>query len=255
MFKNGDVFGRLKIIELNKLKKSGHFYHLCICDCGNEKMVMNGNLKKGKTKSCGCLNKEKLSLRAKHNMHGTKEYAAWNNMWTRCTNPKSDRYQNYGGRGICVCKEWENFQNFIADMGLKPSADHSIGRINNDGNYCKENCRWETTDQQKINTSKSVLIEFNGLKKIASQWALEFGMSEFQIRQRYARGIKPPELFCKENFNEVPIEFNGIKKLTTEWMKFAKIPISSFYLCKRKGLSNQEIIKKYLIKNGLVLTT
>lgn len=248
MFKNGDVFGRLRIIEINKFKKSGHFFHLCVCECGNEKIIMNGNLKNGKTKSCGCLNREKLSLRAKHKMHGTQEYTAWNNMWTRCTNIKSDRYKNYGGRGITVCKEWEIFTNFINDIGMKPSINHSIGRIDNNGNYCKNNCRWETPLQQKTNTTTTVLIEFNGVKKIASEWAKEFNISEFKIRQRFARGIMPPELFNRENFNEKSIEFNGQIKLTTEWLKFANIPISSFYLLRRRGESDQNIIKKYLAK-------
>jgi hypothetical protein len=133
---------------------------VCRCDCGTVKPVGAIGLKSGGSKSCGCLQKELLAKRSTgqrhtrtHGMNGTPEYRAWDSMLTRCNNPKSKPYPRYGGRGIKVCDRWRKFENFLADMGPRPSKDLSLDRIDNDGNYEPGNCRWATIKEQNNNKS------------------------------------------------------------------------------------------------------
>lgn len=248
---NGERYERLLVIEAQALIENGHRYSLCQCDCGKQKIISDTNLKKGKSKSCGCLAKEVTSsIKKKHGMSGTKIYMTWNRMLTRCNNKKIERYGQYGGRGIKVCKRWENFENFYNDMGDIPSNKHSLGRIDNDADYCQENCRWETVEQQMSNTSRNVFIEHNGERKTVMQWSAHYQIDYSKLMARHNMGIKPPMLFetIEENMTVVEITVDGVTKKTTEWMKFADIPISSFYYHQRKGRSKEWIVKNYLLK-------
>lgn len=247
----GERYGRLTVVESVAYKKGGHKYHLCVCDCGAEKHFTNSNLVKGKSKSCGCLAKEATSKAKKsHGLSGTRIYRTWNMMRQRCSNPTVDRYPQYGGRGISVCDRWKSFESFYEDMGDIPSPKHSIGRIDNNGNYEPSNCRWETPEEQGSNTSRTLLIEHDGVTKSLSQWAGELGADYSKLIQRYNSGMRPPMLFdrANENLRDVPITIDGKTKLTTEWMQLAGIPISSFYYHLRKGLSKEAVVEKYLAK-------
>ncbi|MEO8641870.1 hypothetical protein [Pseudomonas sp.] len=244
--KVGDIFHRLTVLAVRAEFKGGCYRHLCRCECGNEKMIGASNLELGKSKSCGCLSRETTSKRATtHGMSKRDEYQVWNRMWNRCTNPKIERYPQYGGRGISVCDEWKSFESFYADMGDKPSPSHSIGRIDNNGNYCKANCRWETAKEQGANTSRSIFIEIDGVRLSVPEWADKLGMNQDVIRQRVHAGVSPGKLLAKENLKEKVITVDGVSKLTTEWMKCLAIPISSFYYLSRKGLSREDIVRKY----------
>jgi hypothetical protein len=104
-------------------------------------------------------------MKNNNNYSRTPEYKSWSHMKDRCLNIKNKSYKNYGGRGITVCKEWlESFFNFLNDMGCKPSKEYSLGRINNDGNYEKNNCEWQTTKEQSCNTRKNKIIIYKGEK-------------------------------------------------------------------------------------------
>jgi hypothetical protein len=250
--KEGDVFGRLTVIAPRAAVIQKAYHHLCRCECGTEKLIMTSNLTLGKSKSCGCLAREVTGRRAAtHGMSKTTEYQTWNRMWSRCTNPVVDRYPQYGGRGISVCEEWRVFENFYRDLGPKPSAKHSLGRIDNNGNYCPSNCRWETPEEQHSNTSTNVFIEYDGLRLTIAQWGRRLGISEYTIGQRIRLGIKLPDLLRPDRLGDRAITVDGVTMLTTEWMRHAKIPISSFYLCQRKGLSKEDTVRKYLSKKAL----
>ena len=121
----------------------------CRCECGSSKIVLSGNLRKGATKSCGCLNKE---VHVTHGMNRTPIYFIYHSMKSRCYNKNDKNYHNYGGRGIAVCDRWlESIENFVYDMGDKPTPSHSIDRIDNDGNYTPYNCKWSTPREQVLN--------------------------------------------------------------------------------------------------------
>lgn len=184
-----------------------------------------------------------------HGKSKSIEYMTWNRMLTRCYNPLVEKYKRYGARGIKVCDEWKLFVNFYKDMGDRPDEFHSLGRIDNDGNYCKENCRWETNKTQSNNTSRNVFIEFNGCKKTISEWAEITGITYATIIQRFRLGLSADEVLKDNNRKVKSFTIDGISKKTTEWMRDAQIPISSYYHFKRKGISEIDIIKSYLLKN------
>src|SRR5438132_13681286 len=153
-------FGRLVVLEPAQHNPGAHLLWLCRCDCGNITSAQATSLLSGKTKSCGCLRKETTrttgmngTLRVKHGytVRGKRkpEYAAWLAIIDRCQNPNNQSFRLYGGRGITVCERWKSFVNFYADMGNRPSAEHSIDRYPDpDGNYEPGNCRWATRVEQ-----------------------------------------------------------------------------------------------------------
>ena len=128
----------------------------CKCECGTIRDVVGKTLRNGTSKSCGCLKSEVTTQRStKHGYANegkiTKVYYVWSAMVQRCVNPKSTKYMDYGGRGIKVCERWLDFENFISDMGDRPSVDHTLERINNDGHYEVSNCKWATRTEQLRN--------------------------------------------------------------------------------------------------------
>jgi|SRR5690606_13156339 len=154
----GEVFGRLTVDRIVRGEyPNGRTWikWACHCECGEKSEVVSQNLLSGHTKSCGCLNKEIVSiLKTKHGMRGTPEYQSWAGMKTRCDNPEADNYEYYGGRGIKYCEDWESFELFFRDMGERPDG-MTLDRINPDGDYCKENCRWATKKEQSFNSRLS----------------------------------------------------------------------------------------------------
>ncbi len=151
----GDRFGRL-VVKRRKGRIRSEATWLCQCDCGNEKVVASRLLRDGTVQSCGCLRAILYefipSPRITHGMSHTKEHQAWNSMKLRCHDPGNSNYPRYGARGIRVCKRWrESFENFFADMGKCPDPKMSLDRIDNDGNYEPNNCRWATFSQQQFN--------------------------------------------------------------------------------------------------------
>lgn len=123
------------------------------------------------------------------NGHFSPEYESWRGMNERCNNPNHNRYDLYGGRGIVVCERWRKFENFLEDMGLKPSPTHSIDRYpNKDGNYEPVNCRWATDAEQVRNNSRTHFIEHNGIRLCLTDWALRVGMKRNTLQSRLRLG-------------------------------------------------------------------
>src|SRR5574343_102349 len=160
----GQVFGKLTVLERVEDKlysKKKRVKWLCQCSCEDKTLVVvdSSNLKSGGTQSCGCFKRDNPS-RLNHGMAYSNENRIWRDMKNRCENKKNKYYHNYGGRGIKVCDEWINsFEKFYEDMGNRPGPEYSIDRIDNNGNYCKENCRWTTIDKQNKNRRSTKLNE------------------------------------------------------------------------------------------------
>lgn len=152
----GQRFGRLMVISKTTSNKYRQSMWLCRCDCGTEKTILGLSLKHGKTTSCGCRNREVASERFTTHGHTrggrTLEYQSWLAMIRRCNNPNEAIYHYYGGRGIKVCERWVNsYENFLEDMGKRPSKNHSLERIDVDGDYEPSNCKWATRTEQALN--------------------------------------------------------------------------------------------------------
>lgn len=172
-----------KIERLTVLKRDMNarsISYICLCECGATKTYPRHALINGRVKSCGCLSKEMLSKREKHGYtKGGKspEYMCWQGIKDRCLNEKATGYEYYGGRGIKICDRWrESFQNFIEDMGPRP-LNTSIDRIDVNGDYTKENCRWATSVEQMSNTTRNKYITFNGETLTISEWSRKLGFS------------------------------------------------------------------------------
>lgn len=185
----GKKFGRLTVIACESYiypsgRKARKF--ICSCSCGNKTSVLLYDLLNKKTRSCKCLSREmSLARSTTHAMSKTAEYKIWAGVIKRCTNKNDLAYKLYGMRGITVCERWKNsFENFFADMGMRPSPKHSIDRIDNNGNYEPGNCRWATTKEQSRNTRRTLRIEFNGKVQCVADWAKELGVNRSSLLDR-----------------------------------------------------------------------
>jgi hypothetical protein len=193
----GKKINRLTVISRDVNDKRGQLRWLCKCDCGNEKIVIGNNLKRGHTKSCGCFAIERaVETNTKHGQGGSKEfkptseYTTWKNILSRCYKENNIVYKYYGGRGVKVCDRWlSSFENFFSDMGKKPTPKHSIDRINVNGNYEPDNCRWATQKVQAGNTRSNKWIEYNGLKMIKVDWEDFLGIKRGKL-YRYLKSGK-----------------------------------------------------------------
>jgi hypothetical protein len=164
---------------------------VCQCECGNQTIVRNDSLKNGRSKSCGCYSSEKskeriIKINTSHGMANTPEYKTWTGILNRCNNQKSKSYKDYGGRGIQVCESWKKFENFYKDMGKRPEGT-SIDRIDVNGDYCSENCRWATRQIQNNNTRKNKYITHNGETKTLSEWSRVYNIPVWKLSQRMLR--------------------------------------------------------------------
>lgn len=193
---SGTRFGKWTVIERTCYRKESWRYS-CRCDCGTVREVDGGTLRNGTSTSCGCKRKEK-PLKHGHTKGGqSPEYVTWHNMLQRCEKTNHPSYPNYGGRGISVCPDWQDFRTFLRDMGPRPSAKHSLERIDNDGPYSPENCRWALWREQCNNKRDCVPITFRGETLNLAQWAERLGFNKGTLEGRLRRGWSVERAFTE----------------------------------------------------------
>ena len=203
----GQKFNRLTILSIWKNKESGYYMCRCRCDCGNTRDNRLTYVKNGGIKSCGCSKYKHRPLpnnsssvfdgRSSHPLH-----KVWNAMFDRCENPNNQMFSVYGGRGISVCQEWRDFQKFVEwsdSVGGRPKG-YSLDRIDPNGNYCPENCRWADDETQQNNKRTNQYLTYKGETLSLSQWARKLGISRYAIQYRFMQG------WSAEDILEVPLK-------------------------------------------------
>lgn len=177
-------FGYLVVKEFLGINNQRQAEWRCACDCGNETIATTGQLNHG-LKSCGCFAIDKATT---HGMSDTRPYSIWLGMKSRCDNPNTFNYADYGGRGISYCPDWAAFESFWRDMRDNYSDHKTLDRIDNDKDYGPKNCRWATTKQQNNNKSNCVIITHNGQSLNAAQWANKLDVPRYVIYSRHRGG-------------------------------------------------------------------
>jgi hypothetical protein len=193
-----------RVAHVTVLEYVGVGRHRCArwrvrCDCGTTWETTGGSVRRGEVSSCGRAGCPYRATRT----HGharprqrSAEYQAWRAMKTRCLNPESASYPAYGGRGITVCPCWEqSFEAFYADVGPRPSPEHSLDRIENSGHYAPGNVRWATRSEQANNRRTSTAIEWQGTTRTVAEWAAALGLPRHRLQARYRAGWRPPQMF------------------------------------------------------------
>ena len=186
-------FGRLLV-----LRREGRRKWVCQCDCGKVSTPQIGNLVLG-VRSCGCLRTEKL---LEHRLtHGeahrdalSAEYRTWRHMRRRCLDARSINYHRYGGRGIGICAEWNDFAAFLRDMGRRPSPNHTLDRLDNARGYSKTNCRWATPVEQSNNRRSNAILTHHGISQSTAMWARCLGLPAATLSARRRRGDSVPKI-------------------------------------------------------------
>lgn len=200
----GEKFGRLTVVEFDRLQNHKAYWK-CVCDCGLVVIASGNNLRSGNTSSCGCLRRETTKARglgnAKHNeshQNKTRLYTIWCGMRQRCSNPNKKYYNHYGGKGVRICDEWNNYSVFKEWALANGYADNlSIDRIDNNGNYEPSNCRWTTYLEQNNNRRSNVYLTYQGETKTMTQWARDKGIKPGTLCRRLKVGWTVEEALGK----------------------------------------------------------
>lgn len=232
----GKKFGKLTVLERAEdfIGTSGRETQwFCKCDCGNNVIVRGHNLRNGHTKSCGCA---QIEVSTKHGWHGTPIYEIYHNMKSRCYNPNYNAYKDYGGRGISICDEWLNpdtgvdtFCKWSMANGYKPGL--SIDRINNDGNYCPENCRWTDGVTQANNRRNNIKLTLNGITHTAAEWEPIVGISAFTLYARKEDGWSDERALTEpvNAYMRVLTDSNGESHTISDWSKITGLDRGLIY--------------------------
>lgn len=179
----GRKFGRLSVLKRVE-NKGSHVAWLCLCDCGNTTVATGKDLKSGNTCSCGCLGKEnRIKSRRIHGQSNTHLYWVWKEIRQRCNNPKHKDFENYGGRGIHLCKEWSSFDAFHEWAILNGYEEPlTVDRIDPNGDYCPENCRFATRKEQSNNTRRTITINGKTLLQLSEESGLKVHVIRYRIK-------------------------------------------------------------------------
>jgi hypothetical protein len=190
----GQIFSSLKVVSRAANSRDGSAMWVCLCDCGEQRVVAGTGLRAGRNKSCGCRSPRFTSETVRtHGKSSSRIYSIWLGMLARCSPmAKGETKRNYYDKGIRVCDRWKSFDNFLSDMG-EPDELCSIDRIDGSKNYYPENCRWATAKVQANNTRTNHIITANGLSMTASMWSDRTGIKANTIIYRIRRGWVPEE--------------------------------------------------------------
>lgn len=188
---SGQRFGKLTVIKRNGTTNNGKVIWECICDCGNSTKVTTCSLRTGNTRSCGCLYKQsRKEIKTTHGLRHHPLYSVWLNIKQRCLNPNSTSYKRYGGRGITICDEWKNdfksFYDWSMENGYQKNL--TIDRIDVNGNYEPNNCRWTTIEQQANNKRNNHYLEYDNKRLTMSQWSKQLNLPRTVILYRLKLG-------------------------------------------------------------------
>lgn len=244
----GKKYNRLTAVEyVGSSPNNGALWRF-ECDCGNKNFITSGSaVRRGTTKSCGCLNQEKRKSRKKHGMIGTPIYNCWIHMHQRCQNPDCEEYVNYGGRGISICSEWYDFQNFYEwAKSSGYSSDLTIDRIDNNGNYEPDNCRWTTMEVQENNKRNNHFIKYQGESMTISQCAKKAGVSRNALNYRLMKGMTADEAVAEIKDKEAnPEKYDRHRYVT---YKGNKMTITE--CAKQLGISKRQLTY-YVVQKGM----
>jgi hypothetical protein len=192
----GRRFGRITVISLSHINKNSYWH--CKCDCGNEFIAIGNNMIRGKQVSCGCFKKELTGeLRRTHGETKTRFYQIWAKMKSRTLNKNDGRYGDYGGRGISIHEKWVDYQNFKSDMYASylkhinefGEYNTTIDRVDNDGNYCKDNCKWATYKEQNANRRNTVKLDYHGVIYSITEASRKFNINPSTLKDRLRNGM------------------------------------------------------------------
>lgn len=184
----GQTFGRLTALGIVE-RRNRTIVWLCACECGINAPVRGGCLTRGDTQSCGCLQQERAYKSAyRHGRAHTPIYNVWCSMRARCKNPKVKSFAGYGAKGITVCERWQTFENFLHDMGERPSPKHEIERVDGTKGYFPDNCIWATRETQANNKSTNHILTFQGKSQSIAMWARELHLTYPTIKMRIRNG-------------------------------------------------------------------
>lgn len=181
---------RLRLIRVTRTDR--YTMGLFECACGTLKELEISRVESGSPLSCGCLllenNPGKHRESKWKDRPNSPEYSSWSSMRDRCNNTHRKHYKHYGGRGITICERWNSYEYFLEDMGRKPDRTYELERIDNNGNYCPENCRWATRTEQTRNTRATLFLEHNGRRLSMADWVEATGIGSGTIRRRIVLG-------------------------------------------------------------------
>lgn len=188
---SGQRFGRLMVIRRHGYADNGNALFECVCDCGTEVVKRGSHIRLGSVQSCGCFHDTHgigKSYGLTHGQSRSPTYGSWAAMKDRCYREGHMAFNHYGGRGILVCERWLKFENFLEDMGVRPTGTTLDRYPNKNGSYEPGNCRWATPKQQQRNTARNVILDHGGESKCIAEWAEYLGLKHSTLKERIRRG-------------------------------------------------------------------
>jgi len=219
----GQRFARLTVVRNVPHKPGHHTYWLCRCDCGGKTITEASNLRRGLTRSCGCLQRElQAAARTTHGLSTRPEYFIWQSAKARCYNVNSHAYWTYGGRGITMCDRWRtSFEHFYADMGPRPSRRHSVERRDNAQGYSPENCYWATAIQQYNNRRSNRRITWRGETHTTTEWSRLLGFPPQTVKDRINRRNWTVERALTQplNIRSTVLTLHGERRTLQDWAR------------------------------------